>query len=229
MIPYSVIGKTNYRAYGTFFLLVLMCGFFLWEIFVSAGQGVPMTELFDDYALVTCQVGQVAFSETLIDGFRSLFLYENFFLFLTNALFLWVFAPRVEKFFGAKRFVFVYLLIGFISLIFSIFAHRTDCLTVIGSNGPIAGMLAMFLVLYPTKRVMAGVPLIGRNFDLPAMFFVLMYLAVQIFAPQGGPLSGEIAPYWDEVGGFITGFVMIFIATMFKPAPSAGMFDDDLS
>lgn len=224
MIPYRVVGKNDFRAYGSFALLILSLLFFAWEVAYAAQRGQPMENYFQDFALVPCQVSQQALGETVIDGVRSLFLHNSFPQFLMNMVFLWIFAPVVEAFFGHRRFLIFFLVVGFGGHIMSVLFNR-DCSPLIGASGAIAGVMGAFLYLYPGKRIETFIPFMGRKFDFPAIFFVLAYLAMQALIAEGGPLSGTIAPYWDEVGGFVTGFGLLFLATLFKPAPKADPFE----
>ncbi|MGB1286078.1 MAG: rhomboid family intramembrane serine protease [Aggregatilineales bacterium] len=227
MIPYRVTGGAKERPYITFMIMMIMIGFFLWEMSLTIQSGQPIEDLINGYTLVTCEVGQVAFGETMLDGVRSLFLHESFFLFMTNILFMWVFAPLIEEFLGGKRFLFAFLLAGFGGHLLSILFNSGECMSLIGPSGAISGMLGMFLVLYPYKRIVTGVPLLySRSFELPAFVYVIVYFLMSIFAGEGGPLSGTVAPFWDEVGGFIVGLAIIFVATMFKAAPKVELFED---
>lgn len=219
MIPYSVTGKTESRPYATFSLVMLMLGVFVWEMWITAQAGQPIENLLTGLTLVTCEVGKVSPFETLLDGFRSIFLHMGFVEFVTNVLFLWVFAPLVEEYFGGKRFLAFFVMAGFGGHVASVLFNPGACLTLTGPAGAISGVLGAFLLLYPGKRISANVPLLGRGFDLPAFFFIVMYFFISVFAGEGGPLSGNVAPFWDEIGGFVTGIGIIFLATMFKPAP----------
>lgn len=225
MIPYRVVGKNDFRAYGSFALLVLTLAFFIWEIGYAAQQGQPMENYFQNFALVPCQVGQQAFGETVVDGIRSLFLHSSFTQFLMNMVFLWIFAPVVEAFLGHRRFLLFFFIVGFGGHVASILFNRGDCSPLIGTSGAIAGVMGAFLFLYPAKRIETFIPVMTRKFDFPAIFFVAAYLAMQALIAEGGPLSGTIAPYWDEMGGFVTGFGLMFLITLFKPAPKGDPFE----
>ncbi len=225
MIPYRLVGKNNFRAYGTFAIIVLAFVMFGWEVIATSVQGKPIDEILPDYALQTCQVGKIGAPELLLDGTRSLFMHTSFSLFVTNMLFLWIFAPLVEKFFGHRGFVAFYMVGGFGGHIFSTLFTSGECLTLVGANGAISAVLGAFFFLYPFKLVDAFVPIVNRTFALPAILFMIAYLAIMVFSSQGGPLSGNLAPYWDEVGGFIVGFGIMFIATLFKGAPPADPFE----
>jgi hypothetical protein len=86
--------------------------------------------------------------------------------------------------------------------------------------------MAAFIFLYPAKRIDTTVPvLMFRTFSLPAVVFGFIYLGLQFLSDGGGPLSGQFLPIWDEIGGFIVGFVFIFVVTLFKTAPKADPFE----
>jgi membrane associated rhomboid family serine protease len=221
MFPHRVAGKHDFRAYGTFSILVVMLLAFAWEINFAVQHGKPMEMYFSDYALVPCQVGMQGLGETLIDGIRSLFLHVSFTQLFTNLMFLWIFGPAVESYFGHKRFVAFFFVVGFGGWIAAALFQRgaSACDPLVGPSSAITGIMAAFLVLYPARRIETFIPMIARKFDFPALFFVMVYFALSVFVLDAGPLSGQIRSFWDEGGGFITGLVFIFAATMLKPPP----------
>jgi membrane associated rhomboid family serine protease len=99
MFPYRVAGKHDFRAYGTFTLIVVMFLAFAWEINFAVRMGSEIQPFFRFYAFVPCQVGMQGLDQTLLDGVRSLFLHMSFTQLLTNAVFLWIFGPAVESYF----------------------------------------------------------------------------------------------------------------------------------
>lgn len=222
--PFRIVGRSDYRPYMTFGILVLNILFFVWEIFVTSSQGQPIEQLYDHYALVTCTIGQIPVSEIFIDGFRSLFLHMTFLELLTNMTFLWVFASPVEQFLGHRRFLAFYIAVGFGGHLASIAFSGGECAALIGSSGAIAGVLGAFLLLYPARRIEATIPMLDKGFDMPAAVYVFIYLSAAFLMDEGGPLSGTLAPFWDEIGGFISGFVILFVVTMFKSAPKVNPF-----
>lgn len=219
MFPHRVVGKHNFRAYGTFTLMCLMLLMFGWEVIFAVQQGRPMEAYFLHYAFVPSQAVAQPLGETLIDGTRTLFMHASFTQLLTNLLFIWVFAPAVEAWMGHRRFIVFFLVVGFGGLIMSALFNRYNSDPIVGPAGALTGTMAAFLLLHPARRIETFIPAITRKFDLPAFFFVVVYFALSIFILDKGPLSGEIRPFWDEFGGFMTGLVFMFVATMFKPAP----------
>lgn len=225
MIPFNIsTPRNNFRAYGAFFLICVSIAFFVWEIYISSSVRQPMQELFSDYAFIPCEVQQQPFIDTVVDGTRSIFLATSFTQFLLNMLFLWLFAPRVEQYVGHKRFIILFIAFGFGGYVLTMLFNASDCAPVVGPNGAIAGVLASFLFLYPAQKVDFYVGFLARHFKFPALLFILIYLGISIFGTEGGALSGNVAPYWDELGGFLTGLLFMFIATLFKPAPKPDPF-----
>ncbi len=224
MIPYRLVGKTPIRPYGTFALVVLLALFFVWEMWLTVQSAQPIEELLPRYVWQTCDVGQVSVFELAVDSVRTTFMHLSFVHLVTNLLFLWIFAPPVEAFLGHRRMLLFFLIGGLGGSILTTVVSGDTCYMVVGANGAVSAVLGAFFVLRPWQLVDAYVPIVNRTFALPAVVFMVGYLAVMVFASEGGPLSGQLAPYWDELGGFLTGFVFLFVATLFKAAPPADPF-----
>lgn len=226
LLPLRVVGRSNYRPYVTFFLTLALLGTFIWEIVLTSRGGHDIEYYLPSYAFNVCEIGQVEVSELVIDGIRGLFMTTNMGLMLVNALFLWVFSPLVEEFLGRKRFLTFFLLTGLGGYIVSAMLTGGDCRVIYGPNSAIAGAIGAFVFLFPGKRIETAVkPFFDRKMDFPAVFFAIIYVFFQFIADGGGPLSGQFLPIWDEIGGFIVGFIFIFVITMFKPAPKADPFE----
>ncbi len=226
MIPYRTVGKkSDFRAYGTFALIVLTFLFFAWEIFITSSAGKPIEELLPSYAFQTCEVGMQPATHIAIDGIRSLFMHTTFVALATNMLFLWIFAPRVEEFFGHRGFIVFYIVGGFGGFLLTTMLSGGSCNIVVGANAGMSAVLGAFFFFHPMKLVDAFIPILNRTMALPAIVFMLAYLAIMVFATSGGPLSGQTAPYLDEVGGFLTGALIAFVATLFKSVPPTDPFE----
>lgn len=226
MIPHSLVGRTPYRAYATFGLLVVMVIFFIWEIALTARAGQPIEALAPLYSFVTCEVGRASIFELAADGVRGVFIHLSFGSLLMNIAYLWIFAPRLEQFLSPRRFLSFFFLSALGGYVAAWLMLGGTCAAVVGPSAAIAGVMGGFVFLFPARPVDVFVPLFARKFTLPAFVFLFLYFAYQVFASEGGPLSGVTAPFWDEVGGFVIGFISMFIITLFKPAPSASFLDD---
>lgn len=227
MIPFRLVGKHDFRAYTTFLLTVLMLAVFFWEVALTLSGGLPIEHYLNDYAFVPCEIGQQPLVDTLIDGTRALFMTTSFMTMLINLMFLWIFAPLVEQFLGWRRFLSLFVLAGLGGYFLSALLSGGNCEPLVGPSSAIAGIIGVFVFLYPTKRIETMInPLYQRRFDFPAFFFAFAYIALQFLIDGEGPLSGNFLPVWDEIGGFLVGFGFIFVVTtFFKPAPEPDPFE----
>lgn len=223
--PIRLVGKNDYRAYMTFFILFAYLSVFGWEVVLTMTAGTPIEAFFPDYAFVPCEIGHVPASELAVDGIRGLFMTDGFFLLIVNMMYLWIFGPLVEEFLGYRRYLALFITAGLGGFLLSALVMG-GCEPLYGPSSAISGVIAAFMVLYPTKRVEIVVsPLLFRRFDVPAFFFGFVYLGFQFLLEGEGPLSGNFAPIWDEFGGFIIGFLFIFIVTMFKRVPKTSSLE----
>jgi membrane associated rhomboid family serine protease len=82
----------------------------------------------------------------------------------------------------------------------------------VGASGAISAIMGAYLVLYPRARVhtLFIIIIIIRVFPLPAWFFLLYWLSLQVassaFQTPGG--GGGIA-FWAHIGGFAAGVVLV--------------------
>lgn len=225
LAPIRLVGKHDYRAYMTFFILVAYLSVFGWEVVLTSTQGTPIESFLPHYAFAPCEIGHVPVSELAVDGIRGLFMTDGFLLLIVNMMYLWIFGPLVEQFLGSRRYLALFVLAGIGGFLMSAF-FTSGCDPLYGPSSAISGVIAAFMVLYPLKRIEIVVsPLLFRRFDMPAFFFGFVYLAFQFTLAGDGPLSGNFAPIWDEFGGFLVGFLFIFVATMFKTAPKTDPFE----
>lgn len=224
-LPLRLVGKHDYRPYMVFTLTLAYLLFYVWEIFLTASGGQPIDFYLPHYALATCEIGQAPLSEIMIDSVRGIFMSTDFLLVLVNIMFLWVFGPLVEQFLGRMRFLSLYIVGGLAGYALNTMLMG-DCGVLYGPGASVAAIIAAFIFLYPTKKVETLIaPLVFRRFEIPAFLIGFVYIGIQFVVEEGGPLSGTLAPVWDELGGFLFGFIFIFIVTMlFKPAPKADAF-----
>lgn len=230
MLPIGIKGKTKYTPYATYGLIALNALVFLWELSVNAQGTNALQATLASLALNVCSVGVEPLPNILLDSFRSLFLHGSVGHLLGNMLFLYVFGRGVEEYFGARRFIGVYLLFGMFGNLSHILFGGVVCAfpnqsaIVIGASGAIAGVMGSFLFLYPGARVdtIVGIfrPFFWRT-RIPAFFFLAYWFLMDLLMGIGWLFSAGVA-HWAHIGGFVSGFLIAFIAGMFfKPAPQA--------
>ncbi len=139
-----------------------------------------------------------------------------------NMVFLYAFGRRLEDACGPVRFLLFYLLAALIAATASALIRNASpvdrLLPGIGASGAIAGVMGAFLLLFPGTRI-TTIPLIGfipvpLRFRIPALFFLVWWLAQQII-PAFQTSRGEALYTTDfaaHLAGFFAGlFIFLFV------------------
>jgi membrane associated rhomboid family serine protease len=126
----------------------------------------------------------------------------------SNLLFLWIFGNNVEDVMGRRRFVVFYLVAGVAAALAQVFASAAagnlDA-PMVGASGAIAGVLAAYLRLFPSARVLtlAFVFLVW----LPAWIVLGLWIVTQVFAVLSGGSPG--VALFAHIGGFAAGWLLV--------------------
>ena len=137
-----------------------------------------------------------------------MFLHGDWWHLAGNMLFLWIFGDNVEDAMGHVRFILFYLICGVVAGLAHAFANPGSAGPLIGASGAIGGVVAAYLVLYP--RVRMWVLAFGRiPLKIPAYLMVGVWLAFQIF--QVMIQDNSDTAWWAHIGGFLAGFVLVFV------------------
>jgi membrane associated rhomboid family serine protease len=133
-------------------------------------------------------------------------------------IYLWVFGDNVENSMGHVRYLIFYLLCGLATNGLEILTSVNSNVPGLGASGAIAGVLAAYLVLYPTSRVATLIPItiIFIPVRLPAWVLIGFWFLLQLFngivalsnAAQNA--TGGVA-YWAHVGGFVAGLLLVWV------------------
>ena len=220
MIPYSaddVPDPTRATPVVTVGLIALNFLVFFYELSLGA-QGTLDHFLFA-YSLVPCEYTNqcAAYAGTpspfWITLFSSMFLHAGWAHILGNMVFLFVFGIHVERSMGAWRYLVFYLICGLGANALEIVTSVGSNLPGLGASGAISGVLAGYLVLYPSSHVRTLIPL-GFFFwvaRIPAWVFIGVWFLMQILfglASVSTVSSGGVA-YAAHVGGFVTGLLLV--------------------
>lgn len=152
--------------------------------------------------------------------FTSLFVHAGLLHIAGNMLYLGAFGDNVEDRMGHLGFLAFYLLSGLAAGMAQIVVDPSSTVPSVGASGAVAGVLAGYLVLFPTGQVRALVILgfFVRISRLPALFFILFWFATQ-FLTGIAMLGVETAEtggvaYWAHIGGFAAGLVLVALHKM---------------
>jgi membrane associated rhomboid family serine protease len=225
MFPVNVMRRNTVTPYVTVLLIVVNLIIFLWETTLGPRQ---LYTVFYEMSLVPCKVASLPLPNTLLASLFSMFLHGGWVHLLGNMAFLIVFGPHVEEYFGHRNYVLVYLVFGFGSALLHTILSWGQCIPVVGASGAIFGVMGAFLLLYPSARVqflsiMFRIIPMGLV-ALRAWVAIGLYFAINLLsglfdlAGMGNTMDGVAV--WGHIGGFLTGLVVVFLFTMFKPAPA---------
>ena len=221
MIPYradDVDDPTQAFPVVTVGLIVVNFIVFFYELALG-GQGSQLDSFLNAYSLVPCEYSHqcAAYAGTpnpfWLTLFSSMFLHAGWTHILGNMLFLFVFGIHVERSMGGARYLGFYLICGLGANALEIATALASNLPGLGASGAISGVLAAYLLLYPSSHVRTLIPL-GFFFwaaRVPAWIFIGLWFLLQLFdglASLSAATSGGVA-YSAHVGGFVTGLLLV--------------------
>ena len=221
MIPYradDAADPSQDVPFATIGLIVVNFLVFFYELSLGV-DGARIDNFLNAYSLVPCeytaQCAVYAGTPTpfWLTLFSSMFLHAGWAHILGNMVFLYVFGIHVERSMGSLRYLVFYFVCGLGANALEIVASATSNLPGLGASGAISGVLAGYLLLYPTSHIRALVPLgfLYWTARIPAWVFIGFWFLFQLMdgiASISDTASGGVA-YSAHIGGFITGLVLV--------------------
>jgi len=141
-----------------------------------------------------------------------MFMHGGFMHILGNMLYLWIFGNNIEDVLGRFWFIIFYLLCGFAASAAQVVMSWGSSIPGIGASGAIAGVLAAYLLFFPTARVdtLIFLGLFARIAALPAVLVLGLWFVLQLFNGAlsfGISESGGVA-WFAHIGGFVAGLIL---------------------
>ncbi|AEJ62182.1 Rhomboid family protein [Spirochaeta thermophila DSM 6578] len=145
----------------------------------------------------------------------AMFLHGGWAHLFSNMLALYIFGDNVEDRLGSGRYLIFYLLSGIAASVvhIALFPHST--VPMVGASGAISGVLAAYVLMFPTARVITLIPVffLPLFVEIPALFYIGGWFVSQLlngFATivTGVGAFGGVA-WWAHVGGFVAGALML--------------------
>ncbi len=122
-----------------------------------------------------------------------------------NMFGLWMFGADLERLWGAKRYVQLYiasvLTAGLSQLLVSLLLGSFG--VTVGASGGLFGLLLGYGMMFPNRQVMLLIPPI----PMKAKVFVAVYGALELFFGVWQPTGG--VAHFAHLGGMLGGFLMI--------------------
>ncbi|MEX0664123.1 MAG: rhomboid family intramembrane serine protease [Acidimicrobiia bacterium] len=220
VIPLHDLNPTRRRAYVTLLIIAINVGVYF--VVQPHDGGVKEIEFTVENAAIPCEVieGEPVDEFELstddcdveaVDGRQffpdknvwlsvlySMFLHGSLLHIAGNMLFLWIFGNNVENYLGKLGFIVFYLFAGAVATAAHVFYEPSSVVPVVGASGAIAGVMGMYLVLWPRAMVLS---LVGYFvLPIPAAILLLLWFGMQFLT---GDDSG--VAWVAHVGGFAAG------------------------
>jgi membrane associated rhomboid family serine protease len=155
----------------------------------------------------------------------SMFLHGGFLHIGSNMLFLWIFGDNVEDRLGHGRYLLFYLICGIGASAAHIYFNWGSRVPSVGASGAIAGVLAGYLLLFPSASIRTLLflgPFITVT-RVPAIIMIGFWFVTQLLA--GVASLGRVeqtsgVAFWAHVGGFVIGLPLVLLLRGQQRQPS---------
>jgi membrane associated rhomboid family serine protease len=153
----------------------------------------------------------------------SMFLHGGWLHLIGNMLYLGIFGDNVEDVLGHVLYLLFYLAAGVAAGVAQVAMAPNATVPAVGASGAIAGVLAVYLVLYPTAPVRVLVPsfMFMRVARLPAAIVLGLWFVIQLFngylsLGMDTMTSGGVA-WFAHIGGFVGGLAVGLLLRLSRP------------
>ena len=144
----------------------------------------------------------------------SMFMHGGWAHLFSNMLALYIFGDNVEDRLGSGRYLFFYLLCGLAAAFAHIFFNANSSLPTVGASGAISGILAAYLIFFPSSRVITLIFIFFLPWfvEIPAIFYLGIWFLSQLlnglFAVVSGVQAMGGVAWWAHIGGFVAGLIL---------------------
>ena len=156
----------------------------------------------------------------------SMFLHGGWAHLIGNMLYLWIFGDNVEDRLGHIGYLAFYLAAGIVAGFAQVLAAPTSEIPGIGASGAVAGVLGVYLVLYPRVRVRVLIPVwyFASLRRVPALIVLGMWFGIQLLngflsIGSGDMATGGVA-WFAHIGGFVVGLAVGFVLRILRKRPT---------
>jgi len=150
----------------------------------------------------------------LITIFTSMFMHGGWFHLFSNMLALYIFGDNVEDRMGSQRYFLFYLLCGVAAALVHVMFNPTSPIPTVGASGALSGVLAAYLLFFPSARVITLVPIFFLPWlvEVPAVVYLglwfLSQLANGLFSIMVNVQAMGGVAWWAHIGGFVAGLIL---------------------
>jgi membrane associated rhomboid family serine protease len=142
----------------------------------------------------------------------SMFLHADWVHLIGNMWFLVIFGRNVETALNHGRFLLYYLICGLGGGLAHVLSDSQSVIPCLGASGAISGIMGAYLAIYPLNKIKMWLGVWVGVIEVPAfvalgIWFLWQYVSAFASA-EIGSVGGGVA-YWDHLGGFATGALLI--------------------
>jgi membrane associated rhomboid family serine protease len=221
MIPIADEIRARRVPVVTYGLVAINVIVFLYELL----QGQNVDQFFMRWgavpAYITDPAGHPLATVTML---TSMFLHGGLAHLIGNMLYLWIFGDNVEDRLGHVGYLAFYVVAGVLAGLAQILPAPRSAIPAIGASGAVAGVLGVYLLLYPKAPVRVVVPAVyvARITRVPAVLVLGMWFVLQIFngfltLGSGGAMSTGGIAWFAHIGGFVAGLVVGAVLRAARP------------
>ena len=193
--------------------------------FVLERQGIFLNDIFGLHFFVASDFH-------FYQLFTYIFMHAGFEHIFFNMFALWMFGVVVEQMWGARRFLFYYLVCGIgagvlqeVSQFGSLYVtlsssgmpfefadlfhlspadtHALNAWNTVGASGAVYGILLAFGMLFPDQRIF----IFPLPIPIKAKWFVIFYVVIELFSALG--TSNSQVAHFAHLGGMLFGYLLI--------------------
>lgn len=213
MIPLrDTIPSVNFPAVN-YLLIAVNCVVFLFEM----ASGDSLQQLIFLYGLVPARfsIPEIAahftFGEQAFSLLSFMFLHGSILHLVGNMWFLYIFGDNVEDRLGSLRYLFFYLLCGWISGLSHLITNLYSDMPTIGASGAVAGVMGAYLVSFYRSRIITLIPILFIPYfiEIPSPFFLGIWVFFQFVSAAFTDTATSGIAWWAHIGGFVAGMVLL--------------------
>jgi membrane associated rhomboid family serine protease len=193
--------------------LIILTNVLVFVLFELSRTPDALLRFFTTYGVVPVQLfsGEPMALLTLL---THQFLHGGWLHLISNLWALYIFGDNVEDRLGSGRYLAFYLVCGVAAALAQAYLAPSSRLPLVGASGAIAGVLAAYLLFFPTARVITLVPLFffAGFIEIPAVLYLIIWFVLQLFngVMSLGVSAADIGgvAYWAHIGGFAAGLLL---------------------
>ncbi|MGH8103440.1 MAG: rhomboid family intramembrane serine protease [bacterium] len=190
-------------------LILVNVAFFLWEISAPEADAI-----FHHYALIPAAVtghaaiaGNIGWSAI----FSSMFMHAGWGHLIGNMWFLWLFGDNIEWVMGRVRFILFYFMCGIAAALAQVYLNPTSTLPMVGASGAIAGVIAVYVISYPSAKIQTLIAFFyyWRVVPVSAVVWIGIWILMQVLGSVVVAGMGDVGgvAYAAHIGGFAAGLL----------------------